>query len=505
MSMYCLKSASRKGVGFFVLSLVVVMLIAQQLVAPAVTFASAAGSGYQFGKSAALDKASVSVVRLVSVYTPTVPVAGCPPPKMGLGVLVGSWETVRGSKDFSNWVLTDGSLIDPNGISCGVGKPTENLSSIQIYLNNAYTSGASASILKSLSCQATTCIDGSSTDTIICQVQNTCDKGAVLLPFHTPIPEPYIDMAQANQTTPEPFGIELTGPSTLPTNPGQVTQLLTPTQVASTNASDELGMPIVNSDGQLQGMITKEVADTGQLIRPFVANRIAPAPIQIQNTNTLRESWNQGIKDFYAPDLVSAQSNFMRAGAANPQFQAPAAFLRLPQFKAVATPTATVRPDKTHAVSTPSSGTTQLGPFTWIPWIIGAAVLLIALLVFVIVMVIRGQMRRGRDLGAFEKDQASAEQKAALEIQRQQAQQAAVHISGPVNAVHPNAPAKTDLRCPNCGQPVQASDNFCSRCRSPLSLSDSGLNVHLAKVQNPTQATPPTFAAYADPVLNVAQ
>ena len=65
MSMYCLKSASRKGVGFFVLSLVVVMLIAQQLVAPAVTFASAAGSGYQFGKSAALDKASVSVVRLV--------------------------------------------------------------------------------------------------------------------------------------------------------------------------------------------------------------------------------------------------------------------------------------------------------------------------------------------------------------------------------------------------------------------------------------------------------
>ena len=150
MSTYCLKSASRKGVGFFVLSLVVVMLIAQQLVAPAVTFASTAGSGYQFGKSAALDKASVSVVRLVAVYTPTVPVAGCPPPKMGLGVLVGSWETVRGSKDFSNWVLTDGSLIDPNGISCGAGKPTENLSSIQIYLNNAYTSGASASILKSL-------------------------------------------------------------------------------------------------------------------------------------------------------------------------------------------------------------------------------------------------------------------------------------------------------------------------------------------------------------------
>ncbi len=429
MSTYCLKSASRKGVGFFVLSLVVVMLIAQQLVAPAVTFASAAGSGYQFGNSAALDKASVSVVRVVAGYTPAVPVAGCPPPKMGLGVLVGSWETVRGSKDFSNWVLTDGSLIDPNGISCGAGKPIENLSSIQIYLNNAYTLGTSASILKSLSCQATTCIDGSSTDTIICQVQNTCAQGAVLLPFHTPVPEPYIDMAQVNQTTPEPFGIELTGPSTLPTNPGQVTQLLTPTQVASTNGSDELGMPMVNSDGQLQGMITKEVADTGQLIRPFVANKIAPAPIQIQNTNTLRESWNQGIKDFYAPDLVSAQSNFIRAGAANPQFQAPAAFLRLPQFKAFVTPTTSAGPGKTPAASTPSSSATRLGPFAipdrvsaWFIWIIGAAVLLIAILVFVMAMVFRGQMRHGRELKAFEEERTAAEQKAALEVQRRQAQ-----------------------------------------------------------------------------------
>ncbi len=455
MSTYCLKSASRKGVGFFVLSLVVVMLIAQQLVAPAVTFASAAGSGYQFGNSAALDKASVSVVRVVAGYTPAVPVAGCPPPKMGLGVLVGSWETVRGSKDFSNWVLTDGSLIDPNGISCGAGKPIENLSSIQIYLNNAYTLGTSASILKSLSCQATTCID-------------------------------------------EPFGIELTGPSTLPTNPGQVTQLLTPTQVASTNGSDELGMPMVNSDGQLQGMITKEVADTGQLIRPFVANKIAPAPIQIQNTNTLRESWNQGIKDFYAPDLVSAQSNFIRAGAANPQFQAPAAFLRLPQFKAFVTPTTSAGPGKTPAASTPSSSATRLGPFAipdrvsaWFIWIIGAAVLLIAILVFVMAMVFRGQMRHGRELKAFEEERTAAEQKAALEVQRRQAQQEAVHTNGPATTINLNAPTKTDLRCPNCGQLVQASDNFCSRCRSPLSLSDSGLNVRLAKAQEPTQAPAP--------------
>lgn len=494
MSTYCLKSASRKGVGFFVLSLVVVVLIAQQLVAPTVTFASAT-SGYQFGGSAALDKASVSVVRLVAVYTPTPPVAGCPPSKIGLGVLVGSWETGQGSKNFSNWVLTDGSLIDPAGISCGPGKPTEKLSNIQIYLNDAYASGVPAGIFKNLPCNATTCTDGTATVTLICQVQNRCDKGVVLLPFHTPVPEPYIDMAQADQTTPDQFGIELRDPSAPPVGTSQVTQLLTPTRVSPGVLSDELGMPIVNSDGQLQDMNTKEV-DTGQSIRTFVTAKTAPAPTQTLNTNTLHDSWNQGVQDFYAKDFVNAQSNFIRAGAPNPQFQAPAAFLRLPQFKAVATPTAAARPGTTSAGSTSSQGTTQLGPFAipdsvfaWIPWIIGGGVLLIALLVFVIVMVIRGQMRRGRELKAFEKEQAAAEQKAALEIQRQQAQKAA-HTSGPMNAVHPNAPVKTDLRCPNCRQPVLASDNFCSQCRSPLVLSDSGLHVRLVKPQEPTP-TPP--------------
>ena len=266
MSTYCLKSASRKGVGFFVLSLVVVMLIAQQLVAPPVTFASAAGSGYQFGKSAALDKASVSVVRLVAVYTPTAPAVGCNP----------------------------------------------------------------------------------------------------------------------------------------------------------------------------------------------------------------------------------------TAGATNTQFQAPAAILKLSQFKAFVTPTPPAGPGKTPAGSSPSSKTTQPGPFAipdsvfaWFPWIIGATLLLIAILVFVMVMVIRGQTRRSKELKTFEEERAMAEQKATLEVQRQQAQQAAVQTNGPVNTINLNAPTKTDLHCPNCGQPIQASDNFCSQCRSPLSLSDSGLNVRLAKAQEPTQAPVP--------------
>src|SRR2546430_4003409 len=41
-------------------------------------------------------------------------------------------------------------------------------------------------------------------------------------PFHTPVPQPFIDMAQTDQTVTEPQGIELTGPAPISIN--QVTQ-----------------------------------------------------------------------------------------------------------------------------------------------------------------------------------------------------------------------------------------------------------------------------------------
>jgi len=273
-----------------------------------------------------------------------------------------------------------------------------------------------------------------------------------------------------------------------------------PTQVSSIDPRNELGMPIVNSDGQLQDMHTKEL-NTGQSIRAFVTEVLAPAPFQPQNTNTLRDNWNQGITAFYASDLTTAQSNFIRAAAANAQFQAPTAFLKLSQFGAIVSSTASANPGKTPGASgTPVTPATHFGPFAvpgtvfaWFPWIIGAAMLLIAILVFVVGMVIRSQMRHSRELAAFEKERAAAEQKASLEVQQQQAQQgqqgqkAAVDVKVPVNTINMNAQPQANLRCPNCGQAVLASDIFCSQCRTPLALPDAGLNVGPTKSHEPAQ------------------
>ncbi|HAG98086.1 MAG TPA: hypothetical protein DCL75_04305, partial [Ktedonobacter sp.] len=79
--------------------------------------------------------------------------------------------------------------------------------------------------------------------------------------------------------------------------------------------------PLLNSTGQLLDMNTKQL-DTGQSIRTFVNAIIAPAPLQPLNTNRLHDNWNQGITAFYSNDFISAQSDFIRAGAANAQFQA---------------------------------------------------------------------------------------------------------------------------------------------------------------------------------------
>ncbi|MDQ6644219.1 MAG: hypothetical protein M3Y76_07200, partial [Chloroflexota bacterium] len=192
-----MKSTSPRGNGFYVLLLVVGVLIAQGLMWPAITSASARDGGYQFGNGQALDRASVSVVRLVVGYTSVAPVAGCTRSLTGLGVLVGSWAAPPSSPVFSNWILTDGSLVDPNGISCGVGKPLEQLNSIQIYVNNAYTLNTVGLTLKSLRCRSGSCSDGATTLPITCQDSNPCNKGAVLVPFQTPVLEPFIDMAQA--------------------------------------------------------------------------------------------------------------------------------------------------------------------------------------------------------------------------------------------------------------------------------------------------------------------
>src|SRR5947209_10509876 len=108
------------------------LFIALELMQSSNAFASSADSGYQFGKARGLDSASVSVVRLVAGYNAVPAIAGCTRSVIGLGVLVGSWATTRGSTTFSNCVFSVVSLVDVCCILCGVVYPVELLIIIEL-------------------------------------------------------------------------------------------------------------------------------------------------------------------------------------------------------------------------------------------------------------------------------------------------------------------------------------------------------------------------------------
>src|SRR5712692_9939934 len=108
MSTYSYISKMRRGAGLSALSVLGGVLIALQLVLPSLAFARSA-QHLAFGQSQALDRAGVSVVRLVVSYTvgqqaptalPTVS-TGTGPASIqctGLGVLVGSWASQNPSE-----------------------------------------------------------------------------------------------------------------------------------------------------------------------------------------------------------------------------------------------------------------------------------------------------------------------------------------------------------------------------------------------------------------------
>src|SRR3989442_5540599 len=188
------------------------VLIALQLVLSSAAFASSTQSSYSFGSSQPIDQASVSVVRLIVSYAATSAQSGCQSSSFtGLGVLVGSWATSAGSTTINNWVLTDGSLVNPNGLTCGQSNLNEPITTIQIYTSTAYagsttgpTSVQSVHPLVSMQCQGQTC----NGERIVCQITPNCANGVVLVPFQTTAPEPFIDVATTDQAN--PIGIELT-------------------------------------------------------------------------------------------------------------------------------------------------------------------------------------------------------------------------------------------------------------------------------------------------------
>lgn len=555
-SMYCFISQLRKAAGLVtravipVLSVLSGLLIALPLVLSPAAYvayaASSVASSYTFGNNQPLDQASVSVVRLVATYAapaslPPAPTSTCSSTATGLGVFVGSWPTTSGSSDFTNIVMTDGSLVNPNGVSCGAGKPTATLSTVQIYVNDAYTnSNPSSALLKTVQCQPTgictaTSASGTSAASFVCQDSAPCSNGVVLLSFHTSSPQPFIDMASADQTTPAPFGISLTGPTSLGLTPGstQTSQPLTPIQVTNTaDLKNDLGMPIVNVLGQLLDMNTKAVDPKGS-IRNYVTTQLTP--LQNGHTNSLHDSWNNGVTDYYGGNYANAQTAFRNAGTHNNVFRAGVAFWTLATSKANAnTLGRNAKTPTTGRTPAPATSVNVFGvniPGTIFTLLLtGLLVLLVIILALVTFGIVRKQMRQRKEYAKLNRIAAADAERIRKEEQEQLRtpsirEQSPVNVNSgvrmgasvqsaqpvppaqpmqPVQGQPPQLPQSApvqplpDLRCPNCGALVKRTDNFCQQCRAPLEISDSGLNVRLGK-RPPSAPLPTTSPAPVQP------
>src|SRR3979411_2051347 len=98
MSTYSVQSTMRKGISLCALTVLGGVLIFVQSFLPSLAFASSAQRA-DLGQNQALDRAGVSVVRVVATYSPPV---GTNIQCTGLGVLVASW--IPGSAaERNNW------------------------------------------------------------------------------------------------------------------------------------------------------------------------------------------------------------------------------------------------------------------------------------------------------------------------------------------------------------------------------------------------------------------
>ena len=516
MSRNCLLLMLRRGANYSACSVMLIrsllavligVLIALQVLLSTVAAASSVTSSYTFGNNQPLDAAGVSVVRLIATYTatgiPSVPPApACTATTVtGLGVLVGSWPTTAGGSDFTNWVLSDGSLIDPAGLPCGTSNTKAALSAIQIYVNDAYTNASgnpSNSLLTTLQCGTTGC--GTPATKLACQV-STCANGVVLLPFHTTSPQPFVDMATTDQTTPTPFGIGLTSPtlSTITPTPLQANQLLTPAVVSNTSDSNnELGMPIVNTLGALLDLNTKAV-DTGGSIRGYVTSQLTPG--QATHTNSLRDSWNAGITDYYQANYTNAQTDFRNAGLHNATFRAGVAFWSLATSKANGgstggsrggTPTTSKTPGVNHTPTTASGNVNLFGVslpdylFTWL--IAGLFILLVIILFLITFFFVRRQIRARRKF-------AELNRRATADAERISQQEKEEHLQRQQATPTPNGnsvanaapPLGTQPQSQSQGQPVSAPLPAITQ-QSPV--AGAGLVPSMALSDMPTEEIP---------------
>ncbi len=364
-------------------------------------------------------RVGVSVVRLITSYVDAKgePVGQC----TGLGVVVRSWTAQNASDQKNNWVLTDGSLVNPGpNAVCINSSPEGKLASIQITFSSLYNP------------QPTSFTINAPALDVRCQ-QPGCSNGPALFPFpsdsaHT---QPFADVATTDQR--QIASIMLTKKTTSTEIPPSsntdsrrvveytqqiVPQYLTPIQSLQINAPSnqhELGTPITNSAGELTGMHLNSTGSfTADDIRAFITSKVpelnnSPLP----HLNPLHDSWNRGIAAYYQKDYTAARVAFQAAQLANPQFEAAQTFAQLSIAAAVA---AGSENNGRTAGQQPPAGVTIGNLFIplW-PLIMIGLLVLIALLVLVSLTFGRARAKRKRALKA---EYAAAEQQAIIDAQR---------------------------------------------------------------------------------------
>ena len=520
----------RKGTELAVLALLVGLLMALQLVLPAVALAFPARSAASSPPSdVAFAKAEVSVVRLVVSYTTPTPFSGTPTaigtsPSIqctGLGILVGSWQVTDGS--YVNWVLTDGALVSKSTPACAssASNTTGTLVGIDVYANNVYTGASNPRGMQPLG--SLQCL----TDPTLClsKFSNAASLpgGAKLFFFSSSLPQPFVDVA--TQDVQPHLAIKLTDagqkvPAPQVSASAPIQDFLDPTPVSvlgrlTTPGQTERGTPIVNTEGQV---VSIQLGANTNLLPVAAARAFLQQQPDAQPANLLQTAWNKGIDDLYQkpPRSAAAAANFQAATQANPAFRAATTFMGF----AVANETAPVQPQSSSSYTLPILSLSV--PKIWL-WL-GAGVIVLLVVLVLGVVALRRSRARGRELAHFAEQAKVADRiaMASRDMQQQQASQARVtpvvnKASTPRSTSVPEAPGMirppvqpiaqplapqsqqalpiqqaaatvvkepgmtasaqtvSDLRCPNCQRFVRADATYCPNCRYQLSSLTSHL------------------------------
>ncbi len=480
MSTHSYKPEVRRGSGRFAFSILGGLLLALQFVLSPVAFAASSTRG-NADPPPAQALSEVAVVRLVLDYsakasaTLTTTVL-C----TSLGVLVNSW-SARTSTDLNSWVLT-ASILTPTSTPCGpanaTGKParTYTLATIDVYANTSYTGNTVGNALLGT-------YTAVPSNPVLCSTP--CSSGAALFAFHTNQPQPTLAVATTNTT--QQFGIELTnGTTTTPLPPQPVPstaiaqQFLDPTRVTldSTTTQQEVGMPLLNTQGQLVAMRLQGTAlFTAADYQAFIAQR---TPFTNASPNRLQAAWESGIKAYYAKNYPDAVTSFAQVETLNPNLKAATLFK---QQAAAQVNTSQGSPAGGKPVTSPEN-TSLLGIPRSTFFIVGIVAGL--LLLIVILIMVSMWARRRHELARFEKERAEAQRNAEREVQQIQQSKATAKLQYPV----------TELPCPNCGTLVQTTAAFCPHCQYLLSASASGLHLQAAP---PPSIVPQPQANYMQP------